>query len=97
MGQVLLNHLGGGEGGMAHFLDQFTGPITAWWKALGSPELTPELRQKLIDGVHAEVGSRSAICSSALIQSVLGFRRRALSSHLTANAWGEAMAESALS
>jgi len=59
MGQVLLNHLGGGEGGMAHFLDQFTGPITAWWKALGSPELTPELRQKLIDGVHAEVGSRS--------------------------------------
>jgi len=59
MGQVLLNHLGGGEGGMGHFLDQFTGPLTAWWKALGSPELTPELRQKLIDGVHAEVGSRS--------------------------------------
>jgi 3-hydroxyacyl-CoA dehydrogenase len=59
MGQVLLNHLGGGEGGMAHFLDQFTGPVTAWWKALGSPELTPELRQKLIDGVKAEVGSRS--------------------------------------
>lgn len=59
MGQVLLNHLGGGEGGMAHFLDQFTGPITAWWKDLGSPELTPELQQKLIDGVKAEVGSRS--------------------------------------
>jgi carnitine 3-dehydrogenase len=59
MGQVLLNHLGGGEGGMGHFLDQFTGPLTAWWKALGSPELTPELRQKLIDGVKAEVGSRS--------------------------------------
>ncbi len=59
MGQVLLNHLGGGEGGMAHFLDQFTGPITAWWKDLGSPELTPELRQKLIDGVKAEAGSRS--------------------------------------
>ena len=59
MGQVLLNHLGGGEGGMVHFLDQFTGPITAWWKDLGSPELTPELRQKLIDGVKAEAGSRS--------------------------------------
>ncbi|MGC2222142.1 MAG: 3-hydroxyacyl-CoA dehydrogenase NAD-binding domain-containing protein [Methylocella sp.] len=59
MGQVLLNHLGGGEGGMEHFLDQFAGPLTAWWKALGSIELTPELRQKLIDGVHAEVGSRS--------------------------------------
>ncbi len=59
MGRVLLNHLGGGEGGMAHLLDQFTRPITAWWKALGSPELTPQLRQKLIDGVQAEVGSRS--------------------------------------
>src|SRR5712672_1354413 len=59
MGQVLLNHLGGGEGGIEHFFQQFTGPMTAWWKTLGSPELTPELQQTLIDGVHAEVGSRS--------------------------------------
>ena len=59
MGQVLLNHLGGGQGGMEHFLAQFTGPMSAWWKVLGSPELTPELQQKLIEGVHAEVGSRS--------------------------------------
>jgi 3-hydroxyacyl-CoA dehydrogenase len=58
MGQVLLNHLGGGQGGMEHFLKQFTGPMTAWWKVLGSPQLTPELQQKLIAGVHAEVGSR---------------------------------------
>jgi carnitine 3-dehydrogenase len=59
MGQVLLNHLGGGQGGMEHFLQQFTGPMTAWWKVLGSPQLTPELQKKLIDGVHAEVGSRT--------------------------------------
>jgi 3-hydroxyacyl-CoA dehydrogenase len=59
MGQVLLNHLGGGEGGMEHFLQQFTGPMTAWWKVLGSPQLTLELQAKLIAGVHAEVGSRS--------------------------------------
>src|SRR5882724_4529997 len=59
MGQVLLNHLGGGPGGMEHFLRQFTGPITAWWKVLGSPELTPEVRRKLIDGLHAEVGTRT--------------------------------------
>jgi 3-hydroxyacyl-CoA dehydrogenase len=59
MGQVLLNHLGGGQGGMEHFLAQFTGPLTAWWKVLGSPELTPELQQKLIAGVKAEAGSRS--------------------------------------
>jgi 3-hydroxyacyl-CoA dehydrogenase len=58
MGQVLLNHLGGGQGGIEHFFDQFTKPMTAWWKVLGSPELTPELQRKLIDGLHAEVGAR---------------------------------------
>lgn len=59
MGNMMLNHLGGGPGGIEHFFDQFTGPMTAWWKVLGSPELTPAVRQKLIAGVHAEVGSRS--------------------------------------
>jgi 3-hydroxyacyl-CoA dehydrogenase len=59
MGQVLLNHLGGGQGGIEHFFAQFTGPVTAWWKVLGSPELTPAVQQMLIDGLHAEVGSRS--------------------------------------
>jgi 3-hydroxyacyl-CoA dehydrogenase len=59
MGQVLLNHLGGGQGGIEHFFEQFTKPMTAWWKTLGSPELTPEVQRKLIDGLHAAVGSRS--------------------------------------
>jgi hypothetical protein len=59
MGQLLLNHLGGGAGGIEHFFDEFTGSFTAWWKVLGSPELTIEVRRKLIDGLHAEVGSRS--------------------------------------
>jgi 3-hydroxyacyl-CoA dehydrogenase len=59
MGNLMLNHLGGGPGGIEHFFQQFTGPMTAWWKVLGSPELTPEVQKKLIDSVHAEVGSRS--------------------------------------
>jgi 3-hydroxyacyl-CoA dehydrogenase len=59
MGQVMLNHLGGGPGGIEHMLKQFTGPITAWWKVLGSPTLTAELQKKLIDGAHAEAGTRS--------------------------------------
>jgi hypothetical protein len=33
--------------------------MTAWWKVLGQPVLTPEVQKKLIDSVHAEVGSRS--------------------------------------
>jgi len=59
MGQVLLNHLGGGQGGIEHFFEQFTKPMTAWWKVLGAPELTPAVQRKLIDGLHVEVGSRS--------------------------------------
>jgi 3-hydroxyacyl-CoA dehydrogenase len=59
MGNMMLNHLGGGPGGIEHFFDQFTGPMTAWWKVLGSPELTPDVKQKLIAGLHEEVGSRS--------------------------------------
>jgi 3-hydroxyacyl-CoA dehydrogenase len=59
MGSMMLNHLGGGPGGIEHFFQQFTGPMTAWWKTLGSPVLTPELQKKLINSVHAEVGSRT--------------------------------------
>jgi 3-hydroxyacyl-CoA dehydrogenase len=61
MGQLMLNHLGGGQGGIEHFFQQFTGPMTAWWNVLGQLELTPEVQKKLIDGVHAEVGSRSVV------------------------------------
>jgi 3-hydroxyacyl-CoA dehydrogenase len=59
MGNMMLNHLGGGPGGIEHFFQQFAGPMTAWWKTLGSPVLTAEVQKKLIDSVHAEVGSRS--------------------------------------
>jgi 3-hydroxyacyl-CoA dehydrogenase len=59
MGSMMLNHLGGGPGGIEHFFQQFTGPMTTWWKTLGAPVLTPELQKKLINSVHAEVGSRT--------------------------------------
>jgi 3-hydroxyacyl-CoA dehydrogenase len=59
MGNMMLNHLGGGPGGIEHFFQQFTGPMTEWWKVLGQPVLTPEVQKKLIDSVHAEVGSRT--------------------------------------
>ena len=71
MGQLMLNHLGGGQGGIEHFFQQFTGPITAWWKVLGQPVLTPEVQQKMIDGVHVEVGSRSVTELEALRDSML--------------------------
>src|SRR6185437_8240760 len=58
MGPHLTFHLAGGTGGMEHFLDQFTGPMQAWWDTLGNPRLSPELRQSLVDGVAHEAAGR---------------------------------------
>jgi len=66
-GPNLLFHLGGGQGGIEHFFDQFTRPMTAWWKVLGNPEITPQLRQVITAGVLDEAGKRSV---DALRQNV---------------------------
>lgn len=58
MGPNLLFHLAGGHGGISHFLDHLGGAFEAWWSELGTPVLTPELKQVLIDGVVEEVGNR---------------------------------------
>ena len=59
MGPNMLFHLGGGQGGIEHFFDQFTGPMTAWWEVLGSPQITAAVRQKMTAGVREEVAGRS--------------------------------------
>ena len=59
MGNMMLNHLGGGAGGIEHFFAQFAAPMMHSWASLGQPELTPEVQQRLIDSVHEEAGSRS--------------------------------------
>jgi 3-hydroxyacyl-CoA dehydrogenase len=60
MGPNLLFHLGGGQGGIQHFLEHLSGPISTWWKDLGTlTEISPGLRQSIIDGVREEAGARS--------------------------------------
>jgi 3-hydroxyacyl-CoA dehydrogenase len=59
MGNMMINHLAGGPGGIEHFFEQFAAPLQASFKGLGNPELTPEVQKKLIDSVHEEVGSRT--------------------------------------
>lgn len=60
MGPNILFHLGGGQGGMQHFLEQFTGPLATWWKDLGKiTEFSPEVKQTLLEGVLNEAGGRS--------------------------------------
>ena len=36
MGPNLLFHLGGGPGGIQHFMEHLSGPLAGWWKDLGS-------------------------------------------------------------
>ncbi|WDG40053.1 3-hydroxyacyl-CoA dehydrogenase NAD-binding domain-containing protein [Pseudomonas synxantha] len=59
MGPVLLNHLGGGAGGIEHFYKQFAGPLVTWWTPLGGVEFTPQMQEKMIQGLYAEVADRS--------------------------------------
>jgi carnitine 3-dehydrogenase len=59
MGQSLQWHLGGGAGGIKHFMGHLMDPLQGMMKALGTPNITPELKQTVIDGVMREAGGRS--------------------------------------
>ena len=59
MGPNLLWHLGGGQGGIEQFMANLMDPMAAAWSTLGDPELTPELKQKIVDGVREEARGRS--------------------------------------
>jgi 3-hydroxyacyl-CoA dehydrogenase len=58
MGPFLNLHLSGGEGGVRHVLDHLGGPIESWWHDLGAPNMIPELKQKVVEGVSEEIGDR---------------------------------------
>jgi 3-hydroxyacyl-CoA dehydrogenase len=60
MGPSLQFHLGGGAGGMKHFMEHLL-PVmsTGLWPALGSPAITPQLQKALIEGVQQQAGNRS--------------------------------------
>ena len=50
MGPCEVFHIGGGEGGMAYCLDQFGPALKLPWTRLVAPELTQELRDKMVEG-----------------------------------------------
>jgi 3-hydroxyacyl-CoA dehydrogenase len=59
MGPSLLWHLGGGEGGIRHFMEHLMDPLASMMKTLGNPEITAELKQTITQGVLREAGNRS--------------------------------------
>jgi carnitine 3-dehydrogenase len=58
-GPLMTFHLAGGEGGMAHMLDHFGPSLKSPWTRLEAPELTPELRDRMVEGCLDEAGGRS--------------------------------------
>ncbi|EWY37739.1 3-hydroxybutyryl-CoA dehydrogenase [Skermanella stibiiresistens SB22] len=59
MGTCLTFHLAGGAGGMAHMLDQFGPALKLPWTKLVAPELTRELRDRMVEGTAAQADGRS--------------------------------------
>jgi carnitine 3-dehydrogenase len=58
-GPMLTFHLAGGQGGMAHMLDHFGPSLLSPWTRLKAAELTPELRDAVVDGCEREAAGRS--------------------------------------
>ena len=59
MGPCLTFHLAGGDGGMAHMLEQFGPALKLPWTKLEAPELTEELSRRMIEGTRRQAAGRS--------------------------------------
>jgi 3-hydroxyacyl-CoA dehydrogenase len=58
MGPSLQWHVGGGAGGIGHFVEHLMPRMVASMQGLGTPDATPELTQAIVDGVLAEAGGK---------------------------------------
>jgi 3-hydroxyacyl-CoA dehydrogenase len=59
MGPSLQWHVGGGAGGIKHFMEHLMDPLGGMMKTLGNPEITPALKKTITDGVLKEAADRS--------------------------------------
>jgi 3-hydroxyacyl-CoA dehydrogenase len=59
MGPSLQWHLGGGPGGIHHFMEHLMGPLEGMMKALGTPNITPDLKQTVANEVMRIAGNRT--------------------------------------
>jgi 3-hydroxyacyl-CoA dehydrogenase len=60
MGPSMLFHLGGGEGGIQHFMDHLSGPVASWWKDLGTFTEWPEgSKNAIVEGIKKAADGRS--------------------------------------
>lgn len=84
MGPSLQWHLGGGAGGIKHFMEHLMDPLAGMIKALGTPNITAELKRTIADAVLEEAGDRSvdelAREENELLVGLLNLRAKAAAS-----------------
>jgi carnitine 3-dehydrogenase len=59
VGAHMAYHLGGGAGGIQHYLSHLGPSQERRWATLGTPRLTPEICALLVQGIEAEAAGRS--------------------------------------
>jgi carnitine 3-dehydrogenase len=59
MGPHMTYHLGGGEGGISHYLDHLGPSQERRWESLGQPRLTENVKAAIVAGVESESAGRS--------------------------------------
>jgi 3-hydroxyacyl-CoA dehydrogenase len=59
MGAHMTYHLGGGAGGIEHYLKHLGPSQERRWESLGAPKLTPRVQKALVAGVREEAKGRS--------------------------------------
>ncbi|WP_067726002.1 3-hydroxyacyl-CoA dehydrogenase NAD-binding domain-containing protein [Oceanobacillus damuensis] len=59
MGPFMTFHLAGGDAGMRHMLEQFGPALKLPWTKLVAPELTDDLKDKVITGCESSAGNMS--------------------------------------
>ena len=59
MGPSLQWHLGGGAGGIQHYMEHLMDPLAGLMKALGTPDVNAEIKRTVTDAVLKEAGGRS--------------------------------------
>lgn len=52
-------HLGGGPGGISHFMEHLMPPLAGMIGILSAPSVTDSLKQSVVEGVLHEAGGRS--------------------------------------
>ena len=58
LGPCMAFHVASGEGGMAHNLDHFGPALKLPWTRLEAPELTPSLRDQMVEGCERASGGK---------------------------------------